>query len=88
MHKLIVSSRAAEFKGTQKCRSYGDNVRTSTDVVRVDTPQSRYEHTRHWRENVDRIESSEDNRALKIALIEHIWNSGSAREVTPDVSDS
>jgi hypothetical protein len=58
-----------------------------TDVRKIDSPVTRSEQISHWQENVDGIESREQNASLKQALIKFNWHCRGHQACNVDESD-
>jgi hypothetical protein len=73
LHNIIVTTRRENCRGTSDLRLSNAETELPTDLVRLSVGNDEESVWRHWRNNVDRTESADDQERLRNALIEHIW---------------
>jgi hypothetical protein len=73
LHNLIVTYRKDQYKGSAAfCLDVSETV-LPTDIERLVLGHDEECVWRYWRNNVDRVESGEDQKRLRNALIEYRW---------------
>jgi hypothetical protein len=73
IHNSVVRYRKKEYSGTTHIRIPECEASMQTDITRLEVGDRYDSLMKHWRENVDPVESREHNSLLRSALMEALW---------------